>query len=199
MTVAPDLARKLAEQGDQPDPIPGLDPDTKTCDHCGAEFHRSTRRSRAAFAKRRFCSEACAHRGIPRPGTRGPRSGLPAESRTCEHCGQLYHRMIGQARSTFAKRRFCSRTCAAAGIDRPGQGRRTHCRSGRHKLPDTDGPRACNECRQERERGQRPTRPRKPPAKKTPPIRAAIATQPELPVWRPAGFPPTPNTRPRAS
>lgn len=119
--------------------------------------------------------------------------------RTCETCFESYRARRGEAVSTFAKRRFCSRPCSLKGMNRPGKPKRDRCRSEEHEMTgdnvriDKRGRRTCKACaslrEQERNRVRRRTRARPRPVPDVVPV--VMTTVPkEAVVWRPAGWGP---------
>lgn len=70
-----------------------MKPPTKNCMNCGKEYSKPGVTSRAMWARRRFCSQACHY-------------ASKNETRTCAHCGSTFtiHR--------HRKNRYCSTKCA---------------------------------------------------------------------------------------
>lgn len=125
-------------------------------------------------------------------------------TRTCEACGETFTKSPKRTYKEFATRRFCSKRCQLDTARRVGHDPRAKCKSDRHELSGDNvrhwnGKRACKACAQERERarkGQTP-RVRRAPSAPLPVVIPPAPPKVERPVWRPAGFAPVPNTRPR--
>ena len=95
---------------------------SRACDACGMIYHRSP----ATLG--RFCSHRC-HASVSPPPPKLPRlvttdgSAPPAQARgmrRCERCGSMFELIA----STFAVRKFCSRTCAAKAVGEMKRGDR---------------------------------------------------------------------------
>lgn len=73
----------------------GREPETHTCQQCGASYD-----TRARHGAERFCSNAC-------KSAWRRAAGLDDQDRTCEQCGATFRV------NRYAKTRFCGRACAA--------------------------------------------------------------------------------------
>lgn len=69
----------------------------KTCEQCGATFHRRPRRPMSKWRTAKYCSPACA------------RAARQTPPKKCEWCGDPIK--VGP-RQSAKKRRFCSLTCS---------------------------------------------------------------------------------------
>lgn len=95
-------------------------PETKVCEACGEEFARSGRPA-SRWRKQRFCSRLCASRSTALSGAEARRRRDVPDIKTCETCGEEFHR-DGRVPGRWLAQRFCTRACAdAARIkDQPG-------------------------------------------------------------------------------
>lgn len=200
MTVDLEMTRRLAEQGDQPEP---LFPLSKTCPACGTVFVKHPKRSYKSFAARRFCSPACANRTAPRN-----RPIVAQPSKLCEGCGSVFFKNPKRTHAEFEQRRFCSKECGLRAVREAGSAPGARCRAGLHEMTDdnirrdSEGRRrGCKACAAEKERARKEKRRGRPIVRRAPRRKPAPKPAPvpvERPVWRPAGFAAQPDTR-RAS
>jgi hypothetical protein len=127
----------------------------------------------------------------------------PADTKTCDHCGNTFDRPPGTPPSRWDPRRYCGRTCASAGTRPPGRPTvetKTckHCgvtfERGRDDHKRWAGRQFC--CREHGNtyrRGKTATpRPKARKVAEQPAPKPAAAPRP---VWRPASFSPQPNIR----
>ena len=75
----------------------------KTCLQCGKEFWPRDYDSRPQFAKRKFCSHACAYKA---------RTDHTRHTKTCIFCGKTFEKRKNETIPDFNERKFCSQECA---------------------------------------------------------------------------------------
>lgn len=93
-----------------------LERGSRSCDACGSDLVRKSYESPTAFARRRTCGQACA--AVLRAALHRAKEDAAGITKVCPACRREFHRrMVGdsyEAPSTWAARRFCSRSCGTS-------------------------------------------------------------------------------------
>lgn len=71
----------------------------KICEYCKEKFY-PTGKSNDRFKEKKFCNHVCYINSCRRP-----------LSKTCEHCGETFHRKSNQDATTFSLKKYCCRAC----------------------------------------------------------------------------------------
>lgn len=194
--------------------------ESKTCENptCQKTFGPSTAdvNRPTKWASRRFCDKTCGNVMAAKAHREGS-SGV--EEKTCrlETCAIVFTRRVGEARSSFAKRKFCGREHAAEYgrsmvTERTMEKTCEHCKKTVTRPEGTAGDpqvrqfrnaKYCSAACRNAGRVAKLTRPGSPRHGEKAAARLAaprsappVSTAPQ-PVWRPAGFPATPDLEPK--
>ncbi len=136
------------------------------CEHCTQPITPRPTEGTVAYGRRRYCGTGCS--AAARSAAFAAVAAQRArDGKTCVVCGREFFREHGRSGPAWEKRRACSKACATT---------------------DSNLRRSLGA----------PRKPRPRPAVRRPaaaPIPMTTATTPAAP-WRPAGFAPTPDTRP---
>jgi endogenous inhibitor of DNA gyrase (YacG/DUF329 family) len=81
----------------------------KYCLICNEPIKFNKRKGVNSYKERKYCSQECAHIGIPRP-VPIPR---PEKLKDCEICGKVIKKEPNRNWNEYTKKRFCSRKCSA--------------------------------------------------------------------------------------
>lgn len=98
-----------------PGPAPAAPPRYCGNPACGGLMvRRDGRENHDDFLRRQFCSHTC-HKAVQKAAAATVPPIETDGGKCCQRCGAKFYRRVNDANSEFAKRRFCSTTCAQPG------------------------------------------------------------------------------------